>query len=102
MNDYISREAAISEFETCGAVFVYGKKVCKAIVSRLNVIPAADVVEVVRCRECRWWDKIGDSLIGYCHACKHGYYSSNWEISIHRTYKGDFFCADGERSGGAE
>ena len=54
--DYISREAAISEFETCGAVFVYGKKVCKAIVSRLNVIPAADVVEVVRCRDCAHCD----------------------------------------------
>ncbi len=44
MSDYISREAAISEFETCGSVFVYGEKVCKAIVGRLNIIPAADVV----------------------------------------------------------
>lgn len=64
--------------------------------------PAIDAVPVVRCRECRWWDKIGDSPIGYCHACKHGYCSSHWEISIHRTYKGDFFCADGKRKDGAE
>lgn len=56
--------------------------------------------ELVRCRECRWWDKIGDSPIGYCLACKHGYYSNEWEISIRRTYKGDFFCADGERKDG--
>ena len=62
--------------------------------------PPIDAVPVVRCRECRWWDKIENSTIGYCHACKHGYCSSHWEISIRRTYKGDFFCADGERSGG--
>lgn len=64
--------------------------------------PTIDAVPVVRCRECRWWDKIEDSSIGYCHACKHGYYSSNWEISINRTYRGDFYCADGERKDGAD
>lgn len=60
MADYISRKAAIGEFETCGSVFVYGKKVCKAIISRLNVIPAADVVEVVRCKECKYSDTFSD------------------------------------------
>ena len=68
--DYISREAAISEFETCGAVFVYGKKVCKAIVSRLNVIPAADVVEVVH---GEWIDDkstiVGDIIERNCSIC---------------------------------
>lgn len=62
--------------------------------------PTIDAVPVVRCAECRWWEKREDSPMGYCHACKHGYYSTHWEISIHRTYKGDFFCADGERKDG--
>ncbi len=52
---------------------------------------------IVRCKECKWWDKEDDSNYGYCHACKHGYYSDHWEIRIYRTYKGDWFCADGER-----
>ena len=52
---------------------------------------------VVRCRDCKWWDKKDGSNYGYCHACKHGYYSDHWEIGIYRTYKGDWFCADGER-----
>lgn len=52
---------------------------------------------VVRCKDCKWWDKKDDSNYGYCHACKHGYYSDHWEIGIYRTYKGDWFCADGER-----
>lgn len=56
-----------------------------------------DVVKVVRCKDCRWWDQIDNGLYGYCHACKHAFYSSSWEISIYRRYKGDWFCADGER-----
>ena len=55
---------------------------------------------IVRCKDCKWWDKKDGANYGYCHACKHGYYSDHWEIGIYRTYKGDFFCADGERRTG--
>ena len=60
-------------------------------------LPTIDAVPVVRCKDCGWWDRIDDGPYGYCHACKHGFYSTNWEISIYRRYKEDFFCADGER-----
>lgn len=53
--------------------------------------------ELIRCKDCVYWERLGDSPIGYCHACKHRYYSNKWEISIGRTYKEDFYCADGER-----
>jgi hypothetical protein len=59
--------------------------------------PSVDAVQVVRCKDCRWWDKKDGANYGYCHAAKHGYFSKHWEISIYRTYKPDFFCADGER-----
>lgn len=59
--------------------------------------PTVDAVEVVRCKDCKWWDKTEDSPFGYCMAMKHGYNSANWEIGIYRKYKGDFYCADGER-----
>ena len=59
--------------------------------------PTIDAVPVVRCRDCKWWDKKDESPYGYCHACKHGHWSEHWEISIYRTYKGDWYCADGER-----
>ena len=55
------------------------------------------VQELVRCKDCRWWDKREESNYGYCHAAKHGYYSKNWEISIYRTCREDFFCGEGER-----
>ena len=62
-----------------------------------KVIADQPTIEIVQCRECKWWDKEGDSPVGYCHAAKHSYYSGHWEIEIYRTYKEDFFCADGER-----
>ena len=62
-----------------------------------DISPTVDAMPVVRCKDCKWWDKKGESPYGYCHACKHGYSSPNWEIGIYRTYKGDFFCADGEK-----
>ena len=54
--------------------------------------------EIIRCRDCKWWgcdDETGDVRV--CHAAKHGHISSHWEISIRRTYRGDFYCADAER-----
>ncbi len=59
--------------------------------------PDCPLIDIVTCGECKWWDKDGDRPIGYCHAEKHCYFSTNWEISIYRTYKSDHFCSDGER-----
>ncbi len=56
--------------------------------------------EIVHCKDCRWWDKKEGSHYGYCQACQHGYSSGHWEIGIYRSYRGDFFCADGERKEG--
>lgn len=53
--------------------------------------------KLVRCKDCKWWDKKDDAPYGYCMAMKHGFLSSHWEIGIYRKYKGDFYCADGER-----
>lgn len=46
--DYISRQAAQMEFANEGSVFTYGRKVCRAIIGRLDQVPAADVRENVR------------------------------------------------------
>ena len=68
-----------------------------AIDSIVENAPTVDAVEVVRCRDCKWWDEDDNDLYGYCMAMKHGYMSANWEIGIYRKYKGNFYCADGER-----
>ena len=64
----------------------------------INTLPSVQP-EIIRCKDCKWWDKEDDMPLGYCLAIKHGFYSRNWEISIRRTYPEDFFCADAELRG---
>lgn len=52
MVDYISRKAAIDAVD----VGNLHHGIIDALQDIISEIPAADVVEVVRCRECRDWD----------------------------------------------
>lgn len=107
MSDLISRQAALSTIDKNrqdllslgmdGAEHIlvhYGRRV-------IEELPSAQP-EIIRCKDCRWWDAKEDGYEGYCHAAKHGYYSRNWEIEIYRLYGPYFFCADGEVRGGEE
>ena len=104
MDDLINRQAAIEALcDICPALKINGRCMfggsqdCEDVKCLMS-LPPAEPAEIIRCKDCKWWDKKDDSPYGYCHAVKHGYHSSNWEIGIYRLYKSDFFCADGERS----
>lgn len=57
----------------------------KASVKRALIqAPTADVVDVVRCKHCKWWDKQEDSIQGRCALSGH-YPTGAW------------YCANGER-----
>lgn len=92
MNDLISRQAAIDAIDD----WWINVDDNRHPVDVIKALPSAQP-EIVRCVDCKWWDKKDDAPCGYCMAMKHGFVSSHWEIGIYRTYKGDFFCADGER-----
>ena len=47
--------------------------------------PTVDVVEVVRCKDCKWWDNDGDA-----ERCTHKY-GGMWA-------KSDGYCSYGERA----
>lgn len=57
MTDYISRDAAVKIAEKYGLAngFVLGRHtgLADCIASEISALPAADVVEVVRCRACK-------------------------------------------------
>lgn len=37
-------------------------------INLLQLYPSADVVEVVRCKDCKWWDECDElDENGYCH-----------------------------------
>ena len=98
MADLIERKAAIKAIEDLqdcynGFSDTYDKA---CIIGVLEEVPSAQP-EIVRCGECKWWEKQEDSPLGYCNAVKHCHYSRHWEIQIYRRYEPDFFCADGER-----
>lgn len=66
----------------------------KTIGEAIDRVPG---IEIIHCRDCKWWErKYPGSSYGYCHACKHNFYSGHWEIHIARTYHEDFYCADAE------
>ena len=61
MNDYISREAAIEILSDmrCGVSCFdpLERAVYSALsqaISAINSVPAADVVEAIRCKDCKW------------------------------------------------
>lgn len=82
MTEYISREVAKEVFcEYCDWA-ESGSESCKSCPDPIGKIPAADVVEVVRCKDCKYAQ---DGAV----------FGQDWcaDAEIHP----DFFCADGER-----
>ena len=104
MNDYISRQAAIAALN--GEIPLTKQKDIDAVVDylterikRLNDIPSADVAEVVRCKDCKYWlphsqygyDYDNDEFYDYCALLvpDDDYYAFRRNA--------DDYCSDGER-----
>ena len=96
MAEYIEREKAFKlikeqkEKET-GAYSKGRNKgliIAGSIINNKEVLPTADVVEVVRCKECKWAEQV---MIGQC---------VNWICKcpwMFERYVRDGFCNYGER-----
>ena len=94
MNDYISRQAAIDGYCKADCGINYGVceyKDCFEI-RFLKKLPSEDVVEVVRCRECKWQDKRPG--VTDCHNPVFGDGYANYAPPCMRE---DDFCSRGER-----
>lgn len=106
MAEYITKEAAIQTFEWGeadviedygdGCNFGFSRGVIK---SAINAIPAADVVPVVRCKDCKHYRNYPNGLC-YLHTepktNARGY--SGEAVCV----EPDDFCSYGERKEGAE
>lgn len=95
--EYIEREAALEEAN--GFPFTMsmclseqecvGMQRAQAIIAkRIIALPAADVVEVVRCKDCEHYHAAKDCF-GWCVNIE----SPVWDRGV----ENDWFCADGER-----
>ena len=87
-NDLISRSALLGEFtkkddERAWAVGL------GYVQLKIKEAPAVDAVEVVRCKECKHWDKEPDEREGCCFGIADGTMLT----------EPDEFCSRGERRG---
>ena len=81
--DYISREAAIEQIRALiDEKFENGVDDACYIVE--HFVPAADVVEVVRCKDCKWWAKSTNSAQGQC-------------ILSNMLPTGEYYCGSGRK-----
>ena len=93
MDDYIKREAALAlvqpdapEDEKAAVTIATAKKLVRSILHRT---PSADVVPVVRCKDCKYWQ---DNNGGYPHEeCRWGH---------GETPDANDFCSYGEQKDG--
>ena len=85
VTDYISREAAIDAVDVCNL----HRGIIDALQSIISDIPSTDVVEVVRCRDCKHY-KEGE-LLGPSKFC---YF---WRIGTGLNTADNDFCSKGER-----
>lgn len=85
-DEYISREAALADFESCNAENPnWTPQRVKTLLLRQ---PAADVAEVVRCKNCTHYD------LGVCLKI---YSDGNAQKDSWQSRNHDDFCSYGER-----
>ena len=87
MAEYIEREAFKAEIRRLSTHYL-NEWDTLGVLAAADRIPAADVVPVVRCGECKYWEEIYSiPFIGKCAF-----------TPIRHT--AEFFCANGERKDG--
>lgn len=91
MNDYIKKEDALEALDRN----TRSKNDIRYIIKHL---PSADVVEVVRCRECMWFEDY-ESILGTEHYCKKMWCSPyDWSSEPCFYVEPNDFCSYGERA----
>lgn len=93
MSRYIDADKAIEALFN-DAMFDY-PPAGRAIIDDMKTVPTADVVEVVRCKDCRHYDnKNCKEGFGYCMREQEDGFFYN---ALHGVFKDNDFCSYGER-----
>lgn len=94
MHEYISREAANDTINETAYEYEDDKALTALYhaADRLNDLPAADVVEVVRCYECKYWEHRPDRQYDLCA----------YLFGAKRSCNPEDFCSRGKRKGGQD
>ena len=61
----------------------------------IAAIDALEPVKITHCGECDYYEPLDDfSKFGYCISASYAHYGPEWEYSVKRTVKADYFCGD--------
>jgi hypothetical protein len=98
MAEYIDRELLLKDLET--SIVVSGRndvaplelRGVHKVINRIKSMPTEDVVPVVRCKDCKYFDVDEEDELGECK-CGYITVSYNGALYPHRTD----FCSYGER-----
>lgn len=94
MAEYIERANAAEYFEKSEQI-MWHKDDVAATISQPKNIPTADVVEVVRCKDCEYYERCESCLVGVVYVCtKQGCMRVQKEP--------DDFCSYGHKKEGVE
>ena len=102
MSRYIDADALIKRMEA-SPVFpnlgTDGFFLLGCVTDLIADVPAADVVEVVRCKDCKKWEKYENtSGAGYCHNKKYCFtYGTMLDREFTPITMPDDYCSYGER-----
>lgn len=87
MSDLISRHRLMSVIKPMVGIFAADDEFYisyNAVLNAIEYAPTIDAVPVVRCKDCKHWERDVIFNDGWCRGKRHG--NPEW------------FCADGERS----
>lgn len=85
----MTREEAIKHFKE--QLDIFGGEHAEAIKVAIEALQA-DTVEVVRCKDCRWYENRYGEV---CHNPRYGDGHANYSPPY---VDGEYFCKDGERN----
>ena len=88
MAEYIEREALLEDLQAAVENGGMGGMVASALERYVKRAPAADVVEVVRCEDCKH---------AWIHPCGYVYCHRDGRNAYEMTFNLDSFCSYGER-----
>ena len=88
MDEYIEREALLEDLQAAVENGGMGGMVASALKRYVKRAPAADVVEVVRCEDCKH---------AWIHPCGYVYCHRDGRNTYEMTFNLDSFCSYGER-----
>ena len=88
MAEYIEREALLEDLQAAVENGGMGGMVASALKRYVKRAPAADVVEVVRCEDCKH---------AWIHPCGYVYCHRDGRNTYEMTFNLDSFCSYGER-----